>query len=188
MLPGLSHCIPFHPSPLFSVSEFCLPVPPLRHISVKSSLSSHLKNHIWSSLCHLNPLPMDHSFLFHAKSTSPHHSLCFPHCIICSTQCLHYISLMPFWNDTVLLTLPWSTHKEHIPCPNTPRDWHFKGNPSSPCLWPIAATLYLWHKVYWSLTITPETPDHLFLMHTHFYHASSPWWSHSFFFFGRCVS
>ena len=107
---------------------------------------------------------MDHSFLFHAKSTSPHHSLFFPHCVVCSTQYLHHISLMPFWNDTVLLTLPQSTH--------------FKGNPSSPCLWPIAATLHLWHKVYWSPTITPGTPGHLFLMHTHFYHASSPWWSH----------
>ena len=113
-----------------------------------------------------------------SQSTSPHHFLFFPHCIICSTQCLYYISLMLFWNDTVLLTLPWSTHKEHIPCPNTPRDWHFKGNPSFPCLWPIAATLHLWHKGYWSPTITPSTPDHLFLMHTHFYHAFSPWWSH----------
>ena len=121
---------------------------------------------------------MVHSFLFHAKSTSPHHSLFFPHCIICSTQYLHLISLMPFWKNTVLLTLPWSTHKEHMPHPNTPRDWHFKRNPSSPCLWPIAATLHLWHKVYWSPTIIPGTPNYLFLMHTHFFHTSSPWWSH----------
>ena len=103
MLPGLSHCIPFHPSPSFSVSKFCLPVPPLGHILVKSSLSSGLKNPIWSSLCRLNPLPMAHSFLSHAKSTSPHHSSFFPRCVVCSTQCLHHIFLMPFWNDTVPL-------------------------------------------------------------------------------------
>ena len=88
MLPGLSHCIPFHPSPLLSVSKFCLPALLLGHILVKSSLLSGLKNPIWSSLCHPNPLPMDHSFLSHA----------------------------------VLLTVPWSTHKEHMPCPNNPRD------------------------------------------------------------------
>ena len=117
MLPDLSHCILFHPSPLFSVSEFCLPVLPLGHILVKSSLLSGLKNPIWSSLCHLNPLPMDHSFLSHAKSISPHHSSFFPHCVICSTQYLHHISLMPFWNDTVLLTLPWSTNKEYSQLP-----------------------------------------------------------------------
>ena len=114
MLPGLFHCILFHPSLLFLVSEFCLPVLPLGHMLVKSSLLSGLKNPIWSSLCRLNPLPMDHSFLSHAKSTSPHHSSFFPHCVVCSTRCLHHISLMPFWNDTVLLTLPWSTHKEHM--------------------------------------------------------------------------
>ena len=34
MLPGLFHCILFHPSPLFSVSKFCLPVLPLGHILV----------------------------------------------------------------------------------------------------------------------------------------------------------
>ena len=145
---------------------------------VKSSLSSGLKHPIWSSLCCLNPLPMAHSFLSHAKSISPHHSSFFPHCIVCSIQYLHHIFLMPFWNDTVLSTLPQSTHKEHMPRFNTPRDWHFKGNPSF-SLWPIAATLHLWHKVYWSPTITPDTPGHLFLMHPHFYHASSPWWSHS---------
>ena len=178
MLPGLSHCILFHPSPLFSVSEFCLPALLLGHISVKSSLSSGLKNPIWSSLCHPNPLPMAHSFLSHATSISPHHSLFFPRCVVCSIQCSHHIFLMPFWNDTVLLTLPWSTHKEHMTRPNSPRDWHFKGNPSFSCLWPIAATLHSWHKVYWSPTITPGTPGHLFLMHTHFYHTSSPWWSH----------
>ena len=178
MLPGLFHCILFHPSPSFSVSKFCLPVLPLGHILVKSSLLSGLKNPIWSSLCHSNPLPMVHSLLSHAKSPSPHHSSFFPHCIVCSIQCLHHIFLMPFWNDTMLLTLPQSTHKEDMPRPNTPRDWHFKGNPSSPCIWPIAATLHLWHKVYWSPTITPGTPGHLFLMHTHFYHTSSPWWSH----------
>ena len=141
MLPGLFYCIPFHPSPLFSVSEFCLPVPPLGHILVKSSLSSDLKNPIWSSLCCLNPLPMAHSFLSHAKFISPHHSLFFPHCVICSIQYLHHIFLMPFWFDTVLLTLPWSTYKEHMPRPNSPRDWHFKGNPSSPCLWPIVSQI-----------------------------------------------
>ena len=168
----------FHPSPLFLVSKFCLPAPPLGHIPVKSSLLSGLKNLIWSSLCHLNPHPMIHSFLSHAKSTSSHHSSFFPCCIICSTQCLHHIFLMPFWNNTMHLTLPWNTHREHMPHPNIHRDWHFKGNPSSPCLWPIAATLHLWHKVYWNPTITPGTPGHLFLIHTHFYHASSPWWSH----------
>ena len=31
MLPGLFHCILFHPSPSFLVSKFCLPVPPLGH-------------------------------------------------------------------------------------------------------------------------------------------------------------
>ena len=96
MLPCLSPCIPFHPSPSLSVSEFCLPVLPLGHILVKASLLSGLKNPIWSSLCRPNPLPMVHSFLSHAKSSSPHHSLFFPHCIICSAQCLHHISLMPF--------------------------------------------------------------------------------------------
>ena len=130
MLPGLSHCILFHPSLSLSVSEFCLPAPLLGCILVKSSLSSGLKNPIWSSLCHLNPLPMAHPFLSHAKFISPHHSSFFPHCVVCSIQsCLHHIFLMPFWNDNVLLTLPWSTHKEHMPRPNTPRDWHFKGNP-----------------------------------------------------------
>ena len=179
--PHAAWFIPLHPipsQPLILGQRIYLPASLLGHILVKSSLSSGLKNPIWSSLCHLNPLPMAHSLLSHVKSTSSHHSSFFPHCIICSTQCLHLISLMPFWNNTMLLTLPWSTHKEHMPCPNSPRDWHFKGNPSSPCLWPIAATLHLWHKMYWSPTITPGTPGHLFLMHTHFYHTSSPWWSH----------
>ena len=116
----LSHCIPFHPSSWFSASKFCLlALLPLGCILVKSShdISSGSKNHIWSSLCHLDSLPMVHSFLSHAKSSSPNHSLFFPHCIVCNTQHYH-IPLMSFWNDTMLLILPWSTQKEHMPCPN----------------------------------------------------------------------
>ena len=80
-LPHAAWFIPLHPvpsQPLVLSQRILLASPTSRTSFGQIKSIVRLEKILSGHLCRLNPLPMDHSFLPHAKSTSPHHSLFFP--------------------------------------------------------------------------------------------------------------
>ena len=80
-LPHAAWFIPLHPvpsQPLVLGQRILLASPTSRTSFGQIKSIVRLEKILSGHLCRLNPLPMDHSFLPHAKSTSPHHSLFFP--------------------------------------------------------------------------------------------------------------
>lgn len=126
--PGSSLLTLLHPSLSFLVNVFSLPVPLPGRTLVTSSLSLGLKNHTWSSLCHLHPLLManiPHSLV---TFTSQYRSSFYPSCASFSTHTLHHSSPMPSTNDTVLSSLPKSTHRAQNLPPHSPREDRSQGS------------------------------------------------------------
>src|SRR5207245_3042006 len=119
------------PSLSFLVNVFSFPVPLPGRTLVTSSLSLGLKNHTWSSLCHLHPLLManiPHSLV---TFTSQYCSSFYPSCASFSTHISHHSSLMPSMNDTVLSSLPKSTHRAQNLPPRSPSEDHSQGRINS---------------------------------------------------------